>query len=96
MGQFKFDPRRLLRYPAPEIEFIAALVHKQGGDPDVLFCRRLGVSRALWGAVRKGDKPLGVKLLVGAADLVSHPVYEAAERSVLRRVRWATTSEDVA
>lgn len=84
------------RGTAPEREYILALVQRQGQTPDPEFAASLGVSVNTWRGTRTGKMGLGLKLLLGSAEMVSHSLYAAAQESVIRRERGRPSRRDSA
>ena len=87
-----FDPSPLASWPAPERDFVVALIRRQEreGWTDVRLVHELGISLGLWRKVRAGSRNLGPKLLSAAADMVSYELTTAAYNSIFRSAknRW--------
>lgn len=86
-ARHQFDPGRLSGYPRAEARFIADLARFQDQryPRDEDFVDAIGVSLSLWRQTRTGRLPLGFKLLMAGADVVSHSVFEAARASLVER-----------
>lgn len=88
-ARHSFNPDRLAAYPAAEADFVAVLARHQEaiGWDNPGFAEQLMVCTSTWRHTKAGRLPLGFRVLLGGAEMVSHSVYQAAESSLVRRER---------
>ena len=84
-----FDPARLASQPPSEARFVVELARYQDSQKltDEGFRKTLGISIWLWRKVRSGRLALGYKLLLAGSDFVPVRIYQAAESSIIERMR---------